>query len=109
MVEKVFTPASITLTGRQLLPSLSRKSVPAGGPLGVTLPGPCSRAEQATVRGLYSPDGHFIADLGREKATIPSTVTPGRYFVNAECDTMAESNRENAGYAYGFTALTVTR
>ena len=49
-VDKVFTPASITLTGKQLLPSLSRTSVRRGGALNIALPGVCSKAGRSALQ-----------------------------------------------------------
>jgi hypothetical protein len=109
-VDKVFAPASVTLTGHQLLPSLSRRSVPAGGRLGITLPGPCSQAWASPMNIVYlaAPDGRAVTGLKAGATTIPGTVAPGRYFVTAQCFSRAMTIAGNAGYAYGFAPVTVT-
>jgi hypothetical protein len=106
-VDKVFTPASITLTGRQLRPALSRTTVAAGGSLTVTLPAACGSATKLDgFVYLVSPDGRFITGLAAGSTTIPSSVDAGHYFVTGQCDT---NSAPYPGYGYGFAPVTVTR
>jgi hypothetical protein len=109
-VDKVFAPASITLTGKQLLPSLSRTSVRRGGTLGIALPGVCGKAgaSRFTFVDLVAKTNMPVANLTTGNPTIPNTVAPGRYFVTAQCETGAVRSGMSAGYSYGFAPLTVT-
>ena len=112
--DKVFAPASITLTGRQLLPALSRTSVRPGGTVRIGLPGGlCKHAGTPALPSfvdLLTAAGKPVALLKSGVATIPTTVAPGRYFVTGSCSSAtAAPGAPFPGYAYGFAALTVAR